>query len=309
MRDRDLELLRSFRIEEAEPPPGLQSRVEERLWQAILAEEASRPPAQRRARWFHGLLRPAVAAAAAASIAAVVAVASDGGGTTVSGGSGGARQAGVLDSTATALFGDQVPGPAAPAPVVGVIDLSSADEQDATLARGPRLDDEGTLDADGVELVRSASRDPATLQARLRAIAADVSGRDPGDRVAFAISMQWVGSGAVPADLRAAMLRSLDGLQGVHGAVMGADLLGRDGVVLGHVDTTTGVRQQYLLDPDDGQLLERRTFTTAYVDPACPPGTFVDHGLYRSDGSPVTAADAPWLDWPLVVASCDPGVG
>jgi hypothetical protein len=40
----------------------------------------------------------------------------------------------------------------------------------------------------------------------------------------------------VPGDLRAAMLRSLEGLDGLDGAIMGVDLLGRNGLVVAACD-------------------------------------------------------------------------
>lgn len=311
--DDDLQLLRAFRADEAEPPIGLQARIEEQLWQAILAEEAQRAGSARtgahaRRRWFQGLLRPAVAAGAAATIAAVVAFSSDGGVGVQAGPTAVARQAGVLDSTATALFGDSVARTTTGGPISGAIDLSSRDEHDVALLRGPRVTSSGELDADTAAVVRETTRDSIQLQARLRAIASEAAGGDRTDRVAFDIAMQWVTAPEVPVDLRAAMLRSLDGMAGLDAALVGADVLGRQGVVLGHLDAATGVRTQYVLDPEGATLLERRAFTVGYVDPACPPGTFTQHELYDEDGEAVLPAEAPWLDWPIVVDACEPAL-
>jgi hypothetical protein len=118
--------------------------------------------------------------------------------------------------------------------------------------------------------------------------------------------MQWIVAQQVPADLRAAMLRSLDDMNGIDGALMGVDLLGRQGVVLSHLDIPSGLREQYVLAQDGGRLLERRSFTTSSVDPACPPGTFTEYSLYDDLGRAVSPANAPVLDWPQVVTACAP---
>lgn len=309
MDDPDLQLLRRFRQDEASPPEGLQARIEERLWQAILAEESaaagtSRPSALR--SWYERLLRPAVAAGTAATIAIGVAVAGGGGDGGPSSSVQSLTRAGVLDGTATSLFGEPAATAHTGAPIQGSIDLRSPEDM-AELARGPRLADDGKLDDKSREVIRETTRDPIDLQAQLRAGAAATAGSDPSDRVAFEVAMQWVVAPEVPSDLRAAMLRSLAGLSGVDVAIMGVDLLGRQGIVLGHLDSRTGIRTQYLLEVDGGRLLERRAFTTGYVDPACPPGTFTDHALHDEQGMEIQPADAPWLAWPPVVASCDPG--
>jgi hypothetical protein len=293
--DHDLELLRSFRREDTEPPEGLQERIEERLWQSILAEEAGNAPARPRGvrRWYHDLLRPAVAAGAAASIAIGVAIAGDGGGAGLASCASVSR-AGVLDSTAVALFGDSAATTSAP--ISGAIDVSEGADDDE-IAKGPSASS---------DVARSAPRDPEQLYERLHASAEAVAGTQQADRAAFHIAMQWIGAPQVPGDLRAAMLRSLERLPGIEGALVGVDRLGRTGVVLGHLDPATGLRSQYLLDPDGGRLLESRTLTTVHVDPACPPGTYTGHDLYDTQGRPVQPADAPWLDWPLVVAACSP---
>jgi hypothetical protein len=307
--DRDLELLRAFRLDEAEPPPGLQERIEERLWQSILAEEAqSAAPRSRRRPWYADLLRPAVAAGAAATIAIGVAV---GGGTDGSAGIGSGSsvsEAGVLDSTPAALFGGSNATSTSATPIAGAIDVSDSSQTDSTLMRGPVLDESGQLDDATLEVVSEIPRDPQQLQPRLLRGASQLAGAEQAERATFHIAMRWVTSPQVPGDLRAAMLRSLDGLQGVDPAIAGVDLLGRSGIVLGHLDQTTGLRSQYLLDPSGGMLLERRTITTGYLDPACPPGTYTSHELYSSDGQPITQGDAPWIDWPIVIAACDPAL-
>jgi hypothetical protein len=301
--DPDLRELRRFRIDETEPPPHLQAKIEEQLWQAILAEEsagaARRAPSRR--GWLDGLLRPALAAGAALSIAIVVAVASDGG--TGAGAAAGsavvqAGSGGVLDSTARTLFApDQA---AAAMPTVGSIDLRSPDGDDR-VARGPMHDENGSLDADSAEAAASLTRDPSSLQQVLVESIEDSS--RSVDAAAFDAAMRWVVDPAVPTDLRAAMLRSLDGLDGIDEALVGVDVFGREGIVLGQLDATSGLRTQVVLDPSDATLLERRVYTTTYVDPACPPGTFSEHEVWQ-DGARIDPSQAQWLAWPIVIAAC-----
>lgn len=306
MDDRDLQLLREFRLDEAEPPPHLQGRIEEQLWQAILDEEAAAAGSRRRraggwrqAAW----LRPLVAAGAAASLALGVAVVSDGGVGSVGGATTSVTQAGsagVFDGTANALFGqDSSSG----APIVGSVDLTTGDDDGDELVGGPSHDSTGALDADSGEFARSVTRDPAELRDLVRESIRNLGIDDADDHAAYRATMRWVVDPAVPVDLRAAMLRSLSGLQLVDPASVGFDVLGRRGIVIGHLDLDTGVRTQAVLDPDSGTLLEVRSFTTTYVDPACEPGTFTEHAAYE-DGMQIDPSSLPWADWPAVVAAC-----
>jgi hypothetical protein len=302
--DRDLQLLRQFRIDEAEPPAGLQSRIEEQLWQAILAEEAAAAGRAPRRGWRASLVRPLAAMGAAAALALGVAVVSDGG-SGVSAPTGSVTRAGgstVFDSTATALFGGG-PTDAAAAPIDGSIDLTDDDLGDA-FTDGPVHDQLGQLDERSGELASSLSRDPAELRDYVRDRIAQLGVDDRDDHAAYRSAMRWVVDPAVPVDLRAALLRSLAGLRNIDEARMGMDVLGRAGVVLGHLDSETGVRTQAVLQPDGGSLLEVRSFTTTYVDPACEPGTFTEHVTFDEDGRAVDPSSMPWIDWPAVVAAC-----
>jgi len=310
MDDRDLALIRAFRADEAQPPIGLQARIEEDVWRAVLAEEATR--AKRRSRsgtagWFGGrareLLRPAVAAGAAMSLAVVVAIASDGGpGATVTPASG-VQEAGVLDSAAITLFG-QAAAPAATGVLpAGSIDVRESSTADGAMLTGPVQGEQGP-DGPTIEVISGAPRDPSQLLDTLRAAAASY-GVNPSDRVVFEAAMRWVVHPAVPSELRAAMLRSVQAMAGLDPAQVGSDVLGRRGLVIGHLDSASGVRVQYVLNQDGGTLLERRAYMAVYVDPACPPGTFVDHAVYQRDQR-LDPADAQYLNWPQVVEACAP---
>lgn len=309
MDDPDLQLLRTFRADEAEPPADLQARIEERLWQAIMVEESARgSQVTSRPGWFQRMSRPLVAAGAAATLALGVAVASDGGsGTGTSLGQAGVQQAGtgVLNSTASALFG----GGAATqtSPIVGSLDLQEGGDE--RLVEGPRRDPSGSSLGDGyAELARELPRDPEDLLEAVRASIAASGVSDPGDTIAFHVAMRWVADPAVPVDLRAAMLRSIQGIDGIDDALGGQDVLGRTGIVIGQLDRASGVRSQYVLDAADGSLLEVRAFMTAYLDPACPPGTVTMHGAYDGAGQRIEPAAAQWVAWPQVVEACAPTV-
>ncbi|MEO6866654.1 MAG: hypothetical protein ABI200_01380 [Gaiellales bacterium] len=315
MDEPDLELLRTWGADLVEPPTHLQAHIEEELWHAVFAEEAraARPHAARRTkRWFDGLLRPAVAAGAAATLALGVAITSSGGLTTTSSvpRSAGIVQAGntgLLDAAATSLFGDASSG--APAGTIsGRIDLRSADSDAQQFIDGPTLDRQtGLLSAESAEFAQSMTREPGQLRDAARRAAALMVGSDPTDRVAFHLTMQWVVNREVPVELRAAMFRSMDDLTGVDPASRGVDLLGRAGVLIGHLDATTGLREQYLLQLDDATLIERRGFTTSHLDPACPPGTIIDHAVFDDAGQAVSPQDTQWLAWPPVIPACAPG--
>ncbi len=307
MDDPDLQLLRTFRADEAEPPVGMQERIEERLWQAIMVEESSRASGRssQRPGWFQRLLRPLVAAGAAATLALGVAIASDGGSGTGRLGQGAVQQAGagVLDATANSLFGGST---TTPTPIMGRIDLTDGDER---LVDGPQHDSSGSALEEGhADLARDLSRDPDELLRAVRSSIASSGVRDPNDAVAFHVAMRWVADPAVPVDLRAAMLRSVEGIDGIDDALVGTDVLGRSGIIIGQLDRASGIRSQYVLDPADGSLFEVRAFMTAYLDPACPPGTVTLHAAYDDAGERVDPNAAQWVAWPQVVEACAPTV-
>lgn len=318
--DRDLELLRGFRAHDAEPPAGLLERLEEDLTRIIdldvdrPAESVRRRPVPKHHGWLRRLARPALVAGAAATLAVGIGVVgARGDGDSVTGTSiPTSTQAGtnLLEGAASTLFGgaSQAAASAAPPPVVGVIDGREDDPRErAAVAAGP------DADASNLDVLQRLSRDPLALRDLMRAAADDVDeAGDPGDRVSFLLTMRLVVDERLPVELRASLLRSLDGIDGIDRAVRAQDALGRSGILLSHFDTRTGVRDQLVLDADGAALLERRSFTTAYVDPACPPGTFTSYALYDSEGRTLEAAQVPMLAWPDVVPSCDgsgPGVG
>ena len=315
MDDRDLELLRGFRVDESVPSIDAEDRIDERVLQAVLDEELVRAGSHPRRSfqrpgmpWYHGLVRPLVAAGSLIVLALTVAVMSDGGlvpGGRVGTSAGGVTQAGagVLDATAATLFGST---PTTPAAADGTLDLSDASDDELALVDGPQTAPSGQLATDTLALVQSLPRDPERLRAMIRSGVVERATADPDDRQAFLATMRWVIDDRVPDDLRATMLRSIGGLVGVDPAIAAVDMTGRSGVVLGHVSPTQGIRDQFLLDMQTATVLEQRSLTTGFVNPACPAGTYTAHELYDESGLPVAPTSAPWMTWPDVVTSCDP---
>lgn len=317
MDEPELALLRTWGADLTEPPAHLEGRIKDELWQAILAEEAAAAGrgARRRSprRWFDGLLRPAVAAGTAAVLAVGVAISSGGGDGSqrlAQPRGGGVVQAGsgLLDTAATSLFGDATSSTAPRAMQRGRIDLRTFDHDTEHLLTGPALDERsGEVSEQSWEFMQSLTRDPDRLRGAMRSAAAELASEDASDRIAFHLTMRWVVSPHAPTDLRAAMVRSLDGLRGLDNVTTAVDLLGRSGLLIGHLDPQTGLREQYLLRSSDATLIARQSFTTAQLDPACPVGTVVDHALYDDAGRPIDPDDAPWLAWPQVISACAPG--
>lgn len=309
--DHDLASLRAFRADDAVPPVGLLDRLRDDLQLAIDAERAvpvrAVPSRARTWRQYfeHRLFRPALVAGAAATLVVAVAGVSAFGNRdrVATTGSSSATQAStsVFDGTAQSLFGSG--SSAAAPPVVGVLDTTDrADASDITRAIAAR-----SRDSDDYDLLRRLTRDPGRLRDTLRTTASDV-GDSPAtsDQIAFVLAMRLVIDDQLPGDLRAAVLRSVGGLEGIEAAAYVSDDLGRAGVLISHLDPASGVRDQYVLDPSSGAALQQRSFASVYVDPACPPGTFTAFHLYDESSEELTPQQLPTLDWPVVVTSCSP---
>lgn len=325
--DVDLRQLRAFRISESTPTDDALERIQRDVMVAIVEEEqrghvapAAKRPGRRALQhastrpWWSAasLLRPAIAATAMASLALGIAVVSDGGSTRAPGPQTGSsvRQAGsgVLDSAARELFGVQA---AATTPgdtvLAGDVNLSEPSrDQTAALVQGPALTDSGELDDASTEIARSAARSPEALLEQVRVAVIERDGDDHAHRRIFNAAMRWVVEPAVPVDLRVAMLRAVEGLPEIAQARIDTDLTGRQGVVIAHVDSSIGIRDEYVLALESGRLLEQRSYTAAYLDPACPPVTFTSYELRDEDGMRVEPEEAPYLNWPSIVDACDP---
>ena len=212
--DDDLDLLRSYRAAEAEPPRGLQDRLEEDLLDAMLAASGAPAPAipirQAKQRtpsrsWRANLRRPVVAFVALAVLAGAVATVSNGGldvsGTAVDSAGVTKASANPLEGAATSLFGaSNVASTEADTPLVDRLDTSPAVTEATVLAAGPERASIAAIDA--------LSRRPQRLTRLLREAPGELGRTDQGDRIAFHIAMAWISDTAAPMDLRAALLQS-----------------------------------------------------------------------------------------------------
>lgn len=306
MDDHDLMLLRAFRADDASVPNGLATRIEGELWEAIRREEQAAQRARRRLgrRRTGPLLRPAITFAAVACLLLVVMVSS---------GTGGMQ--GLSSSTSSApVEAAASPIAAAASSLFGAVTTSTRTNHlgvtsGPLLVAGPQHDvATGALDAQTIRFVDAAPRDAESLTTSIHSSLAVSGVADPAGHAAFLTAMRWVVATDVPVDLRAAMFRTLAQVRGMETATTGIDMLGRSGVVIGHLDATTGIREQFLLDTDSARLFEHRAYTTLELDPACPPGTLIAHDLYAGDGHPIVADDAPWAAWPSVYPACSPAL-
>jgi hypothetical protein len=309
----DLRALRSFRAADAAPPPGLLDRLRDDLQLAIDAEQSAPSPTSppRRTWWQdvaqHRLFRPALVAGAAAclliAVAGVSAVGPHGSGLGGTGASSSATQAStsIFDGTARSLFGK---GTSVAPPVVGVLDTTeeAGENMRDAIVDHSRGDDE-------YDVLRRLTRDPNGIRDTLRSAAADAVGAEraaASDQTAFLLAMGLVTDERLPAELRASVLLAVGAFDGIEAAAYVHDDLSRPGILISHFDAASGVRDQYVLDQATARVLEQRSFTSMYVDPACPPGTFSDFRLYDDAGDELTPEQLPTLDWPPLVPSCSP---
>lgn len=114
-------------------------------------------------------------------------------------------------------------------------------------------------------------RDPAQLYARLQADAPD-NGRGNAELLVYAADA--LRTGLVPADLRAALYRTLTRLDGVDLVDQAANLDGRVGTAIGIDDGR--FRQDIIIDPVTGTFIGEREVLTGDYDNA-PEGTTFSH--------------------------------
>ena len=114
-------------------------------------------------------------------------------------------------------------------------------------------------------------RDPTQLYARLQADAPD-NGRGNAELLVYAADA--LRSGLVPADLRAALYRTLTRLDGVELTDRAANLDGRVGTAIGIDDGQ--FRQDIIIDPTTGAFIGEREILTGEYEGA-PEGTTFSH--------------------------------
>lgn len=87
----------------------------------------------------------------------------------------------------------------------------------------------------------------------------NLTGQNPRDEQAFLDICDFLTTGVVPAELRAAMYEALARIPGVYVAEGEATLDGRTGVAIGRKTNSDSVSQQLIIDPDTGLLIGSRT--------------------------------------------------
>jgi hypothetical protein len=120
--------------------------------------------------------------------------------------------------------------------------------------------------------VASVPRDPGQLYDRLRRDA-DKRWPDP-DLNAFVLAAEALGTGQLPADLRAALYRALALVPGVGVTEQVADLDGTKGTAIGI--SRLGVRQDVIIDTATGEFIGERHIDLDGVTGA-PPGSVVSY--------------------------------
>lgn len=120
-------------------------------------------------------------------------------------------------------------------------------------------------------------RDPDALRERLYR---DAEGHgQSADGEVFVLVGDALATGLVPADLRAALYRVLATVPGVDITSDSADLGPASGVGLGRTEAVNGLRDEIIIDPDNGELVGTRALltdpSTAGV-PAALEGTVVE---------------------------------
>lgn len=143
------------------------------------------------------------------------------------------------------------------------------------------------------EWVAALPRDPSALRASLydaaRAAAADATSHgkaDDADSQAFNDIAALLAYGYVPADLRAALYRVATTIPGIRVIDSTANLDGRQGVAIGHLDTLGQSRTDIIFDTAGGEFIgERQVVVSA--------AWARDHGTVAANGPAVPTTEVP----------------
>jgi hypothetical protein len=100
-------------------------------------------------------------------------------------------------------------------------------------------------------------RDPDKLLERIYALIGSTGPSREGEALVFIADA--LRGGTVPAELRAALFEAAAKIPGVTITDKQVTFEGATGVAIGRVESTTGTRQEILIDPDTGQLIGERT--------------------------------------------------
>lgn len=324
----ELDVLRAYGVDDPEPPPDLAMRIESRLLEQAALEDDQRAAhyvRRRSSTWRSFLLRQAPVAMAAASLIVVLsfdqgrpggqpAQATSGASTFLS------NAADTAQSEPVSLQSvDPVVMASAPSAETNVISNGQTAGAPNASPRGtrrtlmlpptePSIPDpiEMSMGPSGLDSAQLYSI-PTDERLLLRMLRDATSGSDTHDAdfAPFRIAASYVASDRVPGPVRAAFLRTVALMDGVDLGGDSVDVAGRIGVVVARLDSSSGVRQQYLFDAPTSQLLEHREFTTSGDFGNCSAGTVVHFDLYDDSGNriPREAFDQTWPD---VEAVCSP---
>ena len=314
----ELEALRSFRSHAAELDDDGHTQIEHTIRTRIAASPARRK--RTRTRWV--LRQVPVAAVSALIVIALTHPSSDSGPQTAAAST---RAEPLLNRSASELVTDRRQQYASFE--TNPVTSNSSDDTwiyynrdtgDVAMspASGPETMDTRTLPPERIiqgpaalsadELANVPVHADALLDA-LRTASAQVRTARDRDYLPFRIAASYVSNPDVPVAVRAAFLRALGRLDGVDVAGPGTDLLGRSGVIIARLDATSGVRQEYIFNADNGRVLEQMEFLTEGAQiGACAAGTILLVEVYDDQGFPIGPASAPWGSWPDVHGECVP---
>jgi hypothetical protein len=310
----ELEYLQGFRQVTSEPTAGLQERLEERLWQQVIEDEARQAQRReaRRARFWPTIMRQGAVAGVAATFVVVLAFTkgSPGGdpgladtgtaGLSAAGLVSGIPAIGAARSARNALSADpqsQSSLVSPPAELNSYPVVPGYAGEPSLLNQGPAAMDEDQLD--------DIPTDAAGLHAALHnASAGQYPGHDD-DFGVFRLAADFLADPDISTDLRSGLLDMLGRLDNIQVGGAAQDILGRPGEIVARADHASGVRQVQMLDTDTAQVLEELEFTTR-LDQAsgCVPGLATSLKLYDDSGAQIDADAAPYAQWPTLVAQC-----
>lgn len=103
----------------------------------------------------------------------------------------------------------------------------------------------------------SLPRDPGKLLERIYVLIGSTGPSREGEALVFIADA--LRRGTIPAELRAALFEAAAKIPGVTITDEQVTFEGATGVAIGRVESTTGTRQEILIDPDTGQLIGERT--------------------------------------------------
>ncbi|MBC7644326.1 MAG: hypothetical protein H7123_04310 [Thermoleophilia bacterium] len=288
----DLDAIRDWGREHIAPKAGFEDRMRERILQVVLeVEAAAGANLKRTPRWLRLALRNTPIVIAAASVFVVVsfnggnpggqpAEASTAAGKVLNQAAQNMTSSVQTQQTGTDYPGTGVPNYTAPPVVQRVAEVNASGlasiPDPLLIAQGPSALPAGAA--------ASIPTDERLLLALLHSSISRVDGRDE-DFDVFRIAAAYITDPNMPITVRATFLRMLALVEGVDVGGEADDVIGRHGIVIARLDSSSGLRQQYLLDENTGMLLEHLEFTSVGDLSNCAPGTATALDVYDAAGT------------------------